>query len=58
MLLQAALHAINRAPADLQTTVNSGGVYAGLQELYDLLLHIGTLLATARHVESVLRWEL
>lgn len=58
MLLQTPLHAIYGAPANLQTTVNGGRVYAGLEELNDLLLHIGILLATARHACVLRRVEL
>jgi hypothetical protein len=49
MLLQATLHAIDTAPPDLQTAVDSGGINACFEELDNLLLHICALLATARH---------
>lgn len=50
MLLQASLHAVYRAPPDLQTAVDGGGVYACFQELDDLLLDMVALFATAGHV--------
>lgn len=49
MLLQATLHAIDAAPSHLQSAVDGGGIDAGFEKLDDLLLDIGTLLATARH---------
>jgi hypothetical protein len=49
MLLQTAFHAVDGAPADFQTAVDGGGVYAGFQELDDLLLDMGALLAAAGH---------
>lgn len=49
MLLQAALHAVNGAAANFQAAVDGGGVYAGFQELDDLLLDLGALLAAAGH---------
>jgi hypothetical protein len=49
MLLQATLHAIDTAPSHFQPAVDSGGIDPGFEELDDLLLYIGALLATARH---------
>lgn len=49
VLLQTAFHAVDGAPADFQTAVDGGGVYAGFQELDDLLLDMSALLAAAGH---------
>ena len=50
MLLQATFHAIDAAPPDLQTAMDGGGIHPCFEEFDDLSLHIGTLLAAARHV--------
>ena len=49
VLLQAAFHAVDGAPADFQAAVDGGEVYACFQELDDLLLDLGALLAAAGH---------
>ena len=49
VLLQAAFHAVDGAPADFQAAVDGRGVYACFQELDDLLLDLGALLAAAGH---------
>nr|POF13340.1 hypothetical protein CFP56_10487 [Quercus suber] len=54
MLLQTAFHAIDRASADLQFTVNGGRIETGLEKLFDAGLHLGRLLPGPRHVG--VRW--
>ena len=49
VLLQAAFRAVDGAPADFQAAVDGRGVNACFQELDDLLLDLGALLAAAGH---------
>jgi len=58
MLGKTSLHAIDGAPADFQSSVDSGGIYPCFQKLDDLLLNVGILLATTRHDDGVWRRSL
>ena len=49
MLLQASFHAIDGATPDLETAVDGRRVEACFQQLFDVLLHLWRLLASAWH---------